>query len=59
MQDINTELNTYYIGFRKKSEPTKVRIIKLDTELEFNYNQFSYLFKQVISDACPILVRVK
>jgi len=59
MEESAEELNTYYIGFRRKSEPTKVRIIKLDTELEFNYNQFAYLVKQEISDANPILVRVK
>ena len=53
------ELSTFYIGFRRKSEPSKVRIIKLDTELKFNYNQFAYLVKQKIPDALPILVRVK
>lgn len=53
------ELNTFYIGFRRKSAPSKVRIIKLDTELKFNYNQFAYLVKQEIPDALPILVRLK
>lgn len=53
------ELSTFYIGFRRRSEPSKTRIIKLDTELKFNYNQFAYLVKQEIPDALPILVRIK
>ena len=51
--------NHYIIGFRRKIEPSKIRKFELDTELEFNYNQFAYLVKQVIPDALPILVRVK
>ena len=53
------ELSTFYIGFRRKVDPGKTRIIKLDTELDFNYNQFAYLVKQEIPDALPILVRIK
>ena len=59
-EELDTEnLSTFYIGFRRKSDPSKTRIIKLDTELKFNYNQFAYLVKQEIPDALPILVRVK
>ena len=59
-EELDTEnLSTFYIGFRRKSDPGKTRIIKLDTELDFNYNQFAYLVKQEIPDTLPILVRVK
>lgn len=59
-EELDTEnLSTFYIGFRRKSDPSKTRIIKLDTELKFNYNQFAYLVKQEIQDALPILVRIK
>ena len=59
-EELNTEnLSTFYIGFRRKADPDKTRIIKLDTELDFNYNQFAYLVKQEIPDALPILVRIK
>ena len=59
-EELDTEnLSTFYIGFRRKSDPSKTRIIKLDTELKFNYNQFAYLVKQEIPDALPILVRIK
>ena len=59
-EELDTEnLSTFYIGFRRKSDPGKTRIIKLDTELKFNYNQFAYLVKQEITDALPILVRIK
>ena len=59
-EELNTEnLSTFYIGFRRKVDPSKTRIIKLDTELDFNYNQFAYLVKQEIPDALPILVRIK
>lgn len=59
-EELNTEnLSTFYIGFRRKADPGKIRIIKLDTELDFNYNQFAYLVKQEIPDALPILVRIK
>ena len=59
-EELNTEnLSTFYIGFRRKVDPGKIRIIKLDTELNFNYNQFAYLVKQEIPDALPILVRIK
>ena len=48
-EELDTEnLSTFYIGFRRKSDPSKTRIIKLDTELKFNYNQFAYLVKQEI-----------
>ena len=59
-EELDTEnLSTFYIGFRRKSDPSKTRIIKLDTELKFNYNQFAYLVKQEIPDALQILVRIK
>ena len=59
-EELNTEnLSTFYIGFRRKVDTSKTRIIKLDTELDFNYNQFAYLVKQEIPDALPILVRIK
>ena len=59
-EELDTEnLSTFYIGFRRKADPSKTRIIKLDTELKFNYNQFAYLVKQEITDALPILVRIK
>ena len=59
-EELDTEnISTFYIGFRRKSDPSKTRIIKLDTELKFNYNQFAYLVKQEIQDALPILVRIK
>ena len=59
-EELDTEnLSTFYIGFRRKADPSKTRIIKLDTELKFNYNQFAYLVKQEIPDALPILVRIK
>ena len=59
-EELDTEnLSTFYIGFRRKSDHSKTRIIKLDTELDFNYNQFAYLVKQEIPDALPILVRIK
>ena len=59
-EELDTEnISTFYIGFRRKSDTSKTRIIKLDTELKFNYNQFAYLVKQEIPDALPILVRIK
>ena len=59
-EEVNPEeLSIFYIGFRRKSDPSKTRIIKLDTELKFNYNQFAYLVKQEIPDALQILVRIK
>ena len=59
-EELDTEnISTFYIGFRRKSDPSKTRIIKLDTELKFNYNQFAYFVKQEIQDALPILVRLK